>query len=88
MENLEKYILKLKSLGLNGVEVYNNRQTLEQQSELLTFSKNNNLQISGGSDYHAKYGSNEKKEIGRVLDSDLESDLVSHELFRDLNFSL
>lgn len=88
MENLEKYILKLKSLGLNGVEIYNNRQTLEQQSELLTFSKNNNLQISGGSDYHAKYGGNEKKEIGKVLNFDIESDLVSHELFRDLNFSL
>lgn len=73
LENLCKVILELKEFGLNGVEVYNNRQTESDENYLLKFCKNNNLLISGGSDYHNKIGSIENKELGKVLGKDIDS---------------
>ena len=71
IKNIEKMILELKNLGLDAVEVFNNRQTIDDEMEIYRFAVENNLAISGGSDYHAKLGSEEKKELGKVLDKTL-----------------
>ena len=71
IKNIEKMILELKNLGLDSVEVFNNRQTIDDEMEIYRFAVENNLAISGGSDYHAKLGSEEKKELGKALDKTL-----------------
>jgi len=81
IENLEHFILKLQKIGLDGVEVYNNRQDKHQEKAFLSFAKNNNLKISGGSDFHAKIGAKESKSIGNVLDSEINKKSVSKDLF-------
>lgn len=81
MENLAEDILKMRAIGLNGVEVYNNRQDETQEKFLLAFAKRNNLMISGGSDFHAKIGANESKTIGSVLNKDIDGKMLSKELF-------
>jgi predicted metal-dependent phosphoesterase TrpH len=81
MENLAEYILKMRAIGLNGVEVYNNRQDETQEKFLLAFAKRNNLMISGGSDFHSKIGDNESKTIGSVLNKDIDGKMLSKELF-------
>lgn len=80
VEKLEEYILKLKKIGLDGVEVFNNRQNQEEETRLLNFTKNNDLLISAGSDYHAKIGAKESKQIGEVLEKEINSNLVSQKI--------
>lgn len=67
LEKIEALILRLQKMGLNGIEVFSNRQSTKGQKLLYKFAKANNLEYCGGSDYHQKIGQNEKKEIGRVL---------------------
>lgn len=54
-ENTEKVLYELVSSGLiDGIECYYSLFSNEQTKELLEFCKNNNLYISGGTDYHGK----------------------------------
>lgn len=48
----EEYIIQLKTLGLDGIEVYCSGQDELFRQELLKFSRQNNMVVSGGSDYH------------------------------------
>jgi len=82
VEQLEQFILELKGFGLDGVEVYNNRQTAEQEVKLLDFARKNNLKISAGSDFHGKLGAKESKQIGAVLEKNIDSKLVSNDLLK------
>jgi len=45
-----------KKQGIDGIEVYHPANNNEQQAFLLDFSKKNKLQVSGGSDFHAREG--------------------------------
>lgn len=81
-DNLKQVILKLKDLGLDGVEVYNNRQTKQQEQELLCFIKSNDLLTSAGSDFHAKIGAKETKEIGKVLGEDILDTMIAPSLLK------
>jgi len=47
-------IIQLKELGLDGFEVYYSTMPHAYSSDLLRFAEENNLAISGGSDYHGK----------------------------------
>ncbi|MGL4363537.1 MAG: PHP domain-containing protein [Cellulosilyticaceae bacterium] len=51
-DNVKPLILKLKSHGLDGVEVIYSKHSLEVISTLTSFCKANNLLITGGSDFH------------------------------------
>ena len=54
------------------IEAINNRQTLEDEKELIGFCKANNLYISGGSDTHYKIGQTSDKTIGEILNRRVE----------------
>ena len=86
MEKLQEAIIHLQELGLDAIEVYNNRQTLEDEDELLNFAKSQNLLITGGSDYHSKIGSNETKTLGKCLDRDLTIDKLTINLQKILKY--
>ena len=45
-------ILKLKNLGLDGIEVYNSGQDSQLTTQKLTFAREHHLVVSGGSDFH------------------------------------
>lgn len=61
-QQLRKIILKLKELGLEGIEVYNNMAQGEEMEFLRRLAEELNLLISAGSDFH---GIEEGLEIGR-----------------------
>lgn len=64
---IEKIILELKNkYNLRVVEALNNRQTKEEEKELIKFCKDNNLYISGGSDSHYKFDETVDKNIGII----------------------
>jgi predicted metal-dependent phosphoesterase TrpH len=46
------YILELKKIGLDGLEVYCSGQEERKIQEMLKFARNNALVVSGGSDFH------------------------------------
>ena len=78
LENTKKFILYLKNkYNLKAVEVYNNHSTIENIQELEKFCVKHNLLISGGSDYHAKYGEVENKKIGFVHDIELKNEKIN-----------
>lgn len=77
LETIKDVIVELKDLGLDGVEVFNNHETKEQQNELLKFVKKNHLLISAGSDYHNKIGAKDPKMPGFALGEELTSDMIS-----------
>lgn len=53
IENVSNYLIELKNkYGINGVECFHSTFNDEQIEELLKIAKENNLFISGGSDYH------------------------------------
>lgn len=64
-------------MGLDGLEVFNNRQSLTEERQLLEFANVNNLIITGGSDYHSKIGCNETKMLGKCLGNDLTVDKLT-----------
>ncbi|MCQ2958010.1 MAG: PHP domain-containing protein [Candidatus Gastranaerophilales bacterium] len=59
LQRLEKMI----SLGIKGLECYYSRYNFDEIEILLRAAKNNNLLISGGSDYH---GANKTIPLGRL----------------------
>jgi predicted metal-dependent phosphoesterase TrpH len=68
LEEIEKIILKLKNeYKLRVVEALNNRQTLEEEKEVIKFCKDNKLYISCGSDSHYKFGEKSDRTIGMIL---------------------
>lgn len=66
----EEFLPKLetmKNYGIEGLECYYSRYNDEESEFLVQCAKNNNLLISGGSDYH---GTNKNIPIGRLNSSD------------------
>lgn len=57
----------MKNYGINGLECYYSRYNEEESDFLVQCAKDNNLLISGGSDYH---GTNKNIPIGRLNSSD------------------
>lgn len=53
-EDLEKYVKNLVDNGLQGIECYHSKSTLEQTEYFLKLAKKFNLIITGGSDHHGK----------------------------------
>ena len=82
LNNLKELILELKKIGLDGIEVFNNRQTIEAQEELYNFAINHNMEYSAGSDMHSKIGSQEKKEIGKALGQNITLKMFSPALIK------
>ena len=82
LDILKKLILELKKIGLDGIEVFNNRQTIEVQEELYNFAINHNMEYSAGSDMHCKIGSHEKKEMGKVLGDNITLKMFSPALIK------
>ena len=52
--DLRDFLIKLKGYGLCGIEGYYNEYTPEMQVYFQSLAKDLNLEISGGTDYHAK----------------------------------
>ena len=68
LKEIEKIILELKKkYNLRVVEAINNRQTLEDEKELIKFCKDNKLYISCGSDSHYKFGEVSDRTVGNML---------------------
>lgn len=53
--NLLRLIDELIEIGINGIEVYTPKHTIEEETELLKVVQNKNLLITGGSDYHGNF---------------------------------
>lgn len=51
---LHDFLVKLKSVGLCGIEGYYNEYTSEMQDQFQNLARELGLEISGGTDYHAK----------------------------------
>lgn len=79
-QELKSIILQLKKMGLDGVEVFNNRQTKEYEKIYLDFVKENNMEWSGGSDFHKKFGVIERKRLGHAIDHNISIDCYSTKL--------
>lgn len=71
VDELEEMVLGLKGLGLDAVEVFNNKESVEDRERFLEFARNNGLGVTGGSDYHNKISVREAKRLGKTLDQDL-----------------
>ena len=68
LKDIEYIILELKKkYNLRVVEAINNRQTLDDEKELIKFCKDNDLYISCGSDSHYKFGETCDRTIGTML---------------------
>ena len=68
----KKFLLQLKTMiecGIEGLECYYSRYTMEECDFLINCAKENNLLISGGSDWH---GTNKTVPIGRLNTDDIE----------------
>ena len=50
----DKNLAELKNFGIEGLEIYYSRYNAEQRKILLEAAEENNLLVSGGSDYHGK----------------------------------
>jgi predicted metal-dependent phosphoesterase TrpH len=84
LSDIEDIILKLKKkYNLRVVEAINNRQSLEEEKELIKFCKENKLYVSCGSDSHYKIGETIDKNIGIVLNRKIdEKEATFLELFK------
>jgi len=74
----DNFLPQLKAMiecGIQGLECYYSRYSLKEAEFLVKCAKENNLLISGGSDWH---GSNKTVPIGRLntADCDIESDEI------------
>lgn len=47
-----EYILQLKNIGLDGIEVYCSGQEEKIRQTMIKFTRENNMVVSGGSDFH------------------------------------
>ncbi len=63
-QDLERLIVELKQLGLEGIEVFHSDHNEETQKMLLTIAKKNDLLISGGSDFHGDNKTDIKLGVG------------------------
>ncbi len=78
LNEIENIILELKNkYHLRVVETINNRQSLEDEKELINFCKDNNLYISCGSDSHYKYGENKDNTVGLILNRKIDEKQVT-----------
>ncbi len=55
---LEGLVAELVTLGLDGIEVYNNGSSMEDSDWLIKLARKHQLIITGGSDFHGDPGSN------------------------------
>ena len=70
----EEFLPRLKTMiknGIKGLECYYSRYTIEESEFLVQCALENNLLISGGSDWH---GTNKTVPIGRLNTDDIEID--------------
>ncbi len=51
-EKLRQELIRLKEMGLDGMEVYYSEHTKEQTETYLKFCMELDLLVSGGSDFH------------------------------------
>lgn len=63
-------ILKLKTLGLDGIEVYYSGMPREYTEQLLTLAEEQDLVLSGGSDFHGL--NKDQVRLGSGKDNDLQ----------------
>lgn len=75
----EKFLSELKTMkecGIKGLECYYSRYTTEETEFLVKCAEENNLLISGGSDWH---GTNKTVSIGRLNtdDTEISSDRIN-----------
>ncbi len=54
---LEKLVVELVRLGLDGIEAYNNGSSLEDTDWLIKLARRHQLVVTGGSDFHGDSGS-------------------------------
>ncbi len=85
LKEIEDIILELKNkYNLRVVEAINNRQTLDDEKELIKFCNDNNLYISCGSDSHYKIGEVNNKNVGIILGRKVdEKEATFLKLFKD-----
>ena len=69
-KDLRELIKYMKSIGLNGIEVYHSIHSEEERNEFLNIANDYDLLISGGTDYHGpvnkpyiKLGSGENNNV-------------------------
>ncbi len=61
----DKNFAELKNFGIEGLEIYYSRYNAEQRKILMNAAEENNLLVSGGSDYHGKNKNISLFEFGR-----------------------
>ena len=76
---LLKQLKKMKEYGIEGMECYYSRYSEEEIKFLVKTAKENNLFITGGSDYHGK---NKDIPLGRLNNKDIEIDAENFTIFR------
>ena len=73
----------MQQMGLDAIEVYNNRQDKTQQKQLKKFATKNNFLITGGSDFHQKIGQAETKDFAKVLNKTLTKSKISKKIYQN-----
>ena len=82
-KHLKTIILRMQQMGLDAIEVYNNRQDKTQQKQLKKFAIKNNFLITGGSDFHQKIGQTETKNFAKVLNKTLTQSKISKKIYQN-----
>ena len=65
MEEVEEMIKDFKELGLDGIEALHSTHTREQEDILINLARDNDLLITGGSDFHGHVKPDIKLGIGK-----------------------
>jgi predicted metal-dependent phosphoesterase TrpH len=65
LPTLEQIINRLRAMGLDGIEVYNNMAAETETARLLDIARRHNIIITGGSDYHGIEAAEEKMGVIR-----------------------
>ena len=76
---LQKQLIKMKEYGIEGLECYYSRYSEEEIKFLVKTAKENNLFITGGSDYH---GTNKNIPLGRLNNKDIKIDAKNFTIFK------
>ncbi len=85
-DSKEEFLPKLeimKQYGIKGLECYYSRYNDEESEFLVQCANNNNMLISGGSDYH---GTNKDIPLGRLNCSDKYIDSSNASILHSINF--
>jgi len=80
----KEFLPQLKTMiekGIQGLECYYSRYTAKEAEFLVNCAKENNLLISGGSDWH---GTNKTVQIGRLNTDDINIDSENVSIFKRL----